>query len=59
MFAKLVLLLSVIVAVSATLFAPDPEVQKYLWESFKREYGKNYATQDEVFRNTLIFFYST
>jgi C1A family cysteine protease len=32
---------------SATLYRDDASQQKFMWESFKREYNKNYSSMDE------------
>jgi len=39
-----------IASASAGLFPEDPHQQKALWESFKREHGKNYETMEEETR---------
>lgn len=59
MFAKqLVLALALLVGASATTFTKDAVAQKYLWETFKVEYGKAYASQEEEesrFANFVAF----
>jgi hypothetical protein len=34
---------------SATLYTSDESQQKYMWESFKRDYGRSYETMEEEF----------
>lgn len=34
-------------SVSAALYSSDPSHQKFLWENFKREHGRTYASAEE------------
>jgi len=48
MFSKVVLALAMLAgSASALLYTSHPESQKYMWEQFKQEYSKNYATMEE------------
>jgi len=55
MIYQLLVALSVIAASSASLYVEEPSHQKYLWESFKSEYNKNYDTMDLEARRFNIF----
>jgi C1A family cysteine protease len=48
MFSKIVLALALFAApASAKFYSESPSTQKYLWESFKSEFNKEYASEDE------------
>lgn len=45
--AALLLAASVSAGTLGRLYSEDPTHQKYLFDAFKREHGKSYATMDE------------
>ena len=45
--AALLLAASVSAGTVGRLYSEDPTHQKYLFDAFKREHGKSYATMDE------------
>eukprot|EP01035_Chromulina_nebulosa_P018337 gene18337-24028_t len=47
MIYQTIVLAAIIASASANLFPERSSHQKYLWESFKRDFGKSYSTQDE------------
>jgi C1A family cysteine protease len=47
MIYQIVVLIAFLAVSSAKLFPEKASHQKYLWESFKRDFGKSYETQDE------------
>jgi hypothetical protein len=47
MIYRLVVALSLAATASAALYKEDPTHLKFLWESFKNEFGKQYSTMDE------------
>jgi hypothetical protein len=47
MIYRLVVALSLAATASAALYKEDPTHLKFLWESFKNEFGKQYNTMDE------------
>jgi len=47
MIYKLVVALSVAAVASANMFKEDPTHLKQMWENFKRDYSREYATMDE------------
>lgn len=56
MFKNLILFCAVASA-SAKIFSEDASIQKYMWETFKREHGKVYNTASEEatrFNNFLV-----
>lgn len=55
MIYQLVVAMAVVAAVSAKLFPEDPAQQKYLWESFKREFKREYSTMDDESHRFLTF----
>jgi len=44
---KYTLALAAVATASATLFSDDTTFQKYMWENFKKEHGRNYETMEE------------
>jgi cathepsin F len=55
MIYKLTLALALAAITSAKLFKEDPEHQKFLWESFKRDFAKRYETMDEEMHRFKVF----
>jgi hypothetical protein len=55
MIYKLTIALALAAVTSAALFKEDPEHQKYLWESFKRDFTKRYETMDEEMHRFKVF----
>jgi len=55
MIYQLAVALSLASFASASLYTEDPTHLKYLWESFKREYSREYATMDEENNRFRIF----
>jgi len=47
MFSSLVVLASVLAVVSAGLYTHDESHQKYVWDSFKKDFGRRYDTMEE------------
>jgi len=48
MFSKVVLALAILAgSASAGMYTSSPEAQKYMWEQFKAEHSRTYATQEE------------
>eukprot|EP01035_Chromulina_nebulosa_P018338 gene18338-24029_t len=47
MIYQTVVLLAILASASAKLFPEKHSHQKYLWESFKRDFGKTYETMEE------------
>lgn len=47
MIYPVVVALALAATASATLYTTDGIQQKYMWESFKREHNRNYATMEE------------
>lgn len=53
--SKLITLTAIVAsATAATVYPEQPEFQAYLWEGFKRDYGKTYESSEEV-RRFAIF----
>eukprot|EP00349_Pseudokeronopsis_sp_Brazil_P007290 CAMPEP_0202955966 /NCGR_PEP_ID=MMETSP1396-20130829/505_1 /ASSEMBLY_ACC=CAM_ASM_000872 /TAXON_ID= /ORGANISM="Pseudokeronopsis sp., Strain Brazil" /LENGTH=329 /DNA_ID=CAMNT_0049672763 /DNA_START=42 /DNA_END=1031 /DNA_ORIENTATION=- len=50
MIYQFVVALAVLASATAKLFPEDPIQQKYMWESFKREYRHEFATMEEESR---------
>ena len=42
-------------AAAERLYTEDAKTQKYMWEGFKREYGRDYGTMDEETRRFTHF----
>mmetsp|Transcript_72972 Transcript_72972/g.202482 ORF Transcript_72972/g.202482 Transcript_72972/m.202482 type:complete len:331 (+) Transcript_72972:45-1037(+) len=55
MFSQLIVVFAILSVASAKLFNEDAKFQKYMWENFKREHAKNYASMDEENRRFNIF----
>jgi C1A family cysteine protease len=55
MFSKVVLALALAAGASASLFSADGVAQKYMWENFKAEHGKTYATMEEEMERFEVF----
>lgn len=55
MIYQLAVALTLATVASATLYREDPTHLKFLWESFKREYSREYATMDEESSRFQIF----
>ena len=55
MFSQLIVLLAVVSCAFARLYTEKQSHQKYLWESFKREHNKNYASMDEEVKRFNFF----
>jgi len=47
MIYQVVIAAAIAATASARVFSADATSQKYLWESFKRDHGKSYATMEE------------
>jgi len=52
---KLALALALVGSATATLYSAKPETQKYLFENFKNEHNKNYATKEEEAHRFEVF----
>ncbi len=55
MIYQTVVALAVVAGASAELFQEDHSHQKYMWESFKNEHSRNYATMEEETQRFAIF----
>jgi len=55
MFSKIIISLALAASASATVYTEDRVAQRYLWEQFKTEHGKSYATMDEELERFHIF----
>jgi C1A family cysteine protease len=55
MIYQIVLALALAVSASAKVYTDDAAQQKYMWESFKREYFRNYESMEEENRRFNIF----
>jgi C1A family cysteine protease len=55
MIYPVVVALALAASASATLYSADHSHQKYMWESFKAEYGRNYETMEEETSRFNIF----
>jgi len=55
MFSKVVLALAMVAGASASLYSPSAEAQRYMWDSFKAEYGKTYADDKEEAERFDVF----
>lgn len=55
MIYALTVALALVATASAKLYSDDKEHQKFLWESFKREFGKSYPDMDEENHRFLTF----
>jgi len=55
MIYQTVVALAIVAGASAKLFSEDHSHQKYMWESFKTEHSRNYATMDEESQRFAIF----
>jgi hypothetical protein len=47
MIYPVVVALAIAATASAKLYVSDHTQQKYMWETFKKEHGRNYATMEE------------
>merc|ERR1719453_2806514 len=54
MFSKVVLALALASSATATLFTAHEGSQKYMWESFKKEYGKQYDAEEDASRFAIF-----
>ena len=55
MFVQILSVLAVLSAsVSAVLYTADPSHQKYMWETFKTEYHKQYDTTEDAHRFAIF-----
>jgi C1A family cysteine protease len=55
MSSKIILAAALVGGASARLFTDSRESQKYMWESFKTEYGKTYDTMEEEAHRFGVF----
>jgi len=55
MIYQTIVALAVVAGASAKLFQEDHSHQKYMWESFKNEHSRNYATMEEETQRFAIF----
>jgi len=55
MIYQIVLALALAASASANVYTDDATQQKYMWESFKREYFRNYESMEEENRRFNIF----
>eukprot|EP00598_Pedospumella_elongata_P008851 CAMPEP_0185011776 /NCGR_PEP_ID=MMETSP1098-20130426/97960_1 /TAXON_ID=89044 /ORGANISM="Spumella elongata, Strain CCAP 955/1" /LENGTH=529 /DNA_ID=CAMNT_0027540817 /DNA_START=29 /DNA_END=1616 /DNA_ORIENTATION=- len=55
MIYQTIVALAVVAGASAKLFAEDHTHQKYMWESFKTEHSRNYATMEEETQRFAYF----
>lgn len=55
MIYSVVTALALAATASATLYTTDSTHQKYMWDSFKREHNKNYATMEEETQRFAFF----
>ena len=55
MIYRVLAALTLLASASASLYRDDPSHQKYLWETFKRDFNKAYGTMDEETRRFTIF----
>ena len=55
MIYQTVVALAVVAGASAKLFHEDHSHQKYMWEAFKSEHSRNYATMEEETQRFAIF----
>ena len=55
MIYQIVLALALAASASAKVYTDDATQQKYMWESFKREYFRNYESMEEENRRFNIF----
>eukprot|EP01032_Pedospumella_encystans_P024606 gene24606-27825_t len=55
MIYQTVVALAVVAGASAKLFHEDHTHQKYMWEAFKSEHSRNYATMEEETQRFALF----
>lgn len=55
MIYQIVVAIALAASASAKLFPDDPTHQKYLWESFKREFKREYSTMEEETHRFALF----